>query len=270
VTPEEAEALLAGQIPSALSDIPLADAPTHAPDPFAALDGHGMIEGRSLLFPGLHRMSFVTAKELEGAAAVLGSHEPNYWISETQRMIVSAGEGQTEIGDDYTVFRVRHKVFHPVTGEHVGYMIEVVGKATVDVVHPETSYATVTTAYAEIEPGDRLVPFEEKLPEELMSEPLADSVTGIVLALQPERLWAADGDVVILDRGTKHGLGQGNELIVFRPGDDVRDPLTGSLVREPDDEVARLFVLRVDDSNSVALITQARTEIRDGDRFRTP
>ena len=269
VTPEEAEALLAGQSPSALSEIPLADAPKQAPDPFAALDGHATLEGRSLVFPGLHRASFVTAEELEAAAAVLGTHEPNYWLSHTQRMIVSAGEGHTEIGEDYTVFRVRRQVLHPETGKPVGFMVEVVGRVEVQEVHPETSYATVTAAYAEIEPGDRLLPYEE-LPEEFASAPSAEAVSGIILALQPERLWSADGDVVVLDRGTEDGLGPGRELVVYRPGGEVRDPLSGSPVLEPDDLVARLFVLRAGYTSSVALVTEARTEIRDGDRFRSP
>jgi hypothetical protein len=269
VTPEEAEALLAGQVPSALSEIPLPDAPQPALDPFAALDGHATFEGRLLLYPGLHRASFVTAEELSAAAAVLGTHEPNYWISQTQRMIVSAGEGHAEIGEDYTVFRVRRKVLHPTTGKPAGFMVEVVGRAEVEEVHPETSFARVTMAYAEIEPGDRLLPYED-LPQEFTTEPSAESVTGIVLAMQPDRLWSADKDVVVVDRGTEDGLGPGRELIVYRPGDDVRDPLSGSQVLEPDDLVARLFVLRAGHTSSVALVTEARAEIRDGDRFRTP
>jgi hypothetical protein len=269
VTPEEAAALLAGDPPAELSEIPLLGEPAPEPDPFAALDAHEALEGRTVVYPGLHRASFVTASELDAAAAVLGSHEANYWLSQTQRMIVSAGEGHTEVGEKYTVFRVRRKVLHPETGDPVGYFVEILGRAEIEEVHPETSFANLTTAYSEVEPGDRLISYEQ-LPEDFVAQPSAEPVNGIVLAQQPNRLWSADGDVVVLDRGTDDGLGPGRELVVYRPGAEVRDPLTDGPVLEPDDLVARLFVLRSAYTSSVALVTEARKEIREGDYFRSP
>ncbi len=267
VTKEEAEALLAG---ASLSDtLPSPVAPKPQPDAFAPLDAQEALEGRTLFFPGLHRWSFVTSEQLQASAAVLGNHDEHYWISEMQRMIISAGEGHTEVGENFTVFRVRRRVTHPITHRPVGFLVEIVGRTEVAEVHPETSFATVTTAYAEIEPGDRLLPHDE-LPQDFQSRPPGQPLSGTVLAQQPHRLWSARGDVVMLDRGSEDGVGPGNEFIVFRAGRRVHDPITRAPVTEPDDLVARVFVLKAGGSSALALITEARTEIREGDKFRTP
>src|SRR5262245_55585864 len=51
-------------------------------DMFAALDGTAADRERRLHWPGLHRYGFMTESEIEGSAAVLGSHEESYWASQ--------------------------------------------------------------------------------------------------------------------------------------------------------------------------------------------
>jgi ATP-binding cassette subfamily B multidrug efflux pump len=55
---------------------------------------------------------------------------------------------------------------------------------------------------------------------------------------------AAMDRLVILDRGADDGLASGHELVVFRAGQLVRDPLSDARVLEPDDILGRLFVLK--------------------------
>ena len=90
------------------------------------------------------------------------------------------------------------------------------------------------------------------------------------MAQQPYRIYSGEGDVVVLDRGAEHGLTRGNELVIYRPGELVRDPLSDARLMEPDDILGRIFVLRTAGRSSVALITRARVEIEPGDRFRNP
>jgi hypothetical protein len=272
VTPEEAQALLRQQQQAgAAGSSPAAAAPAEdvvGDDPFGALDGQGSDAEMSVMWPGVHRAGFVSADELAGAAAVLGSHDEDYWASQGRRTIVSLGEGQTHVGDPYTVFRVRRRVHHPVTGKVVGYFIEVLGKAEVTEVHPQSSYAKILTSYGEIQPGDRVISFEEP-PTHFVAVPAEQRVEGVILAQQPYRQWSGDGDLVILDRGTQHGLKPGVELEVFREGKEVVDPLTTGRVLVPEDVVGRLLVLRASPENALALVREARTEMHAGDRVRS-
>jgi hypothetical protein len=271
VTQAEAEALLreqagsGSQVPPAA---PAADAEAVALDPFSALDAQQKDAGTAVQWPGLHRASFVSAEELEGAASVLGSHDEDYWASQGRRSIVSLGEGQTHVGDAYTVFRVRRRVQHPVTGKLVGHFIEVLGKAEVTEVHPQSSFVKILTSYSEIEAGDRVIPYEEP-PSSFVEVAPAQAVAGVILAQQPHRQWSGDGDLVILDRGTEHGVTQGVALEIFRPGKEVIDPLTTARVLVPDDVIGRAFVMRASPESSIALVQSARTEVHAGDRVRS-
>jgi hypothetical protein len=268
VSPEEAERLLKGMSPADIGpEEP--DFPMDEPDLFAALDLQEAIEGPTIYVPGLQRSSFITEEDVEASSSVLGNHREHYWISQDQRMIVSAGEGSTDVGEEFTLFRVRRRVRHPLTGKHVGYMVEILGRAEITEVHPETSYAVVSTAYSEIQPGDRLLPFEE-LEEQFQARKFSTPVEGSVLAQQLHRLYSGRSDLVILDRGSEHGVDAGREFIIYRRGHDVLDPLTRVRVSEPDDLVARVFVLRSEANSSLALVTEAKTEIQEGDLFRSP
>ncbi len=245
-----------------------ADTSRDTHDPFASLDGTGADIERVIEFPGLHRFGFITPQEMDGSGAVLGSHDASYWVSQERRTIVSLGEGQVHVGDRYTIFRTRRRVQHPETGEELGYFVQNLGTAEITEIHPESSYVRVMSSYGEIEPGDRLVPYQEE-PTRFVVTPTELSYRGIVVAKQPYRLYVGSGDIVLLDRGSFDGVTVGNELEIFRAGREVMDPVTQETVLVPDDIVGRLFVLKVGPRTSMALIRTTKYEIRVGDHFRS-
>lgn len=245
-----------------------ADTSRDTHDPFASLDGNGADIERVIDFPGLHRYGFINPQEMDGSAAVLGSHDHSYWTSQEKRTIVSVGEGRVHVGDRYTVFRTRRRVRHPDTGEELGYFVQNLGTAEITEIHPQSSYVRIMSAYGEIEPGDRLVPYQEE-PARFVVTPTELSYRGIVVAKQPYRLYAGSGDLILLDRGSFDGVTVGNELEIFRAGRQVMDPVTQETVLVPDDIVGRLFVLKVGPRTSMALIRTTKQEIRVGDHFRS-
>ncbi len=278
LSPEEAEALLRG----AAAEVPASGdkagtrgtdfvpgAPPAPDDPFAALDEDAGSRRRMLRFSGLEHAPFISADELQAAGVILGNHDEHYWVSQEQTAILSLGEGLVHPGEAFSVFRVRSRVHHPTTGAVVGYFVEVIGKTEVLEVHPETSIAKIVTATAEIEPGDRIVPWQNAPAEFMLNAPSGD-VNGTIVALQPHRLYSGDQDLVILDRGADDGLASGNELVVFRAGSLVRDPLSEARVLEPDDILGRVFVLKTGPRTAVALVARSRAEIEPGDQFRAP
>jgi hypothetical protein len=274
LTEEEAEALLRGEpLPGDAADVePSPAAPAPAPvsdDPFAVLDAGETQVRRSFRWEGLAYAPFISAEEYAAAGAVLGNPDEHYWISQEQVMHVSLGEGSVHPGEEFAVFRVRSRISHPKTGELLGYFVEIVGKAQIAEVHPETSIAKVVTATAEIEPGDRLAPFEDAAAN-FTASPAENPIEGTVVALGPHRIYSGDLDLVVLDRGSADGLASGNEVLVYRAGRLVTDPLTTAKLLQPDDVVGRLFVLKTTPKTAVAVITRTRTEIEPGDHFRTP
>jgi hypothetical protein len=269
VTAEEAAALLKG-VSEPEPEPEAAPRPRRSPDdPFAALDGEDLRPEHFVRYPGLDAAPFVGSDEIEALGSVLGTHDEHFWLVQDQRMIVSLGEGEGQVGETYVVFRPRRKIIHPETHEVVGYYIEVIGRVELTEVHPESSYAMVRWSSSEIEPGDRLMPQLEE-PEEIAPAFMAEPVEGLILAHQPRRLYAAAGDLVMLDRGADHGVIRGAEFVVYREGGLRLDSLEQKSVEIPDDVIGRMFVLKSTARSSVALVMRARTEVEPGDRYRTP
>ncbi|NRA02376.1 MAG: LysM peptidoglycan-binding domain-containing protein [Myxococcales bacterium] len=221
-----------------------------------------------LRFPGVERFGFISAEKFQGSGAVLPSDELRRFMSQRDEIVVSLGTGQTEAGLRYQLFRVRHRVKHPETGKMMGYFIEVLGEARVTEVHPESSFAFVTDAFAEIEPGDRVTPFR---PEPTTFVPVAarDGIEGVIIAQQLYRLDSAGGDLVLLDQGLSDGVVPGNQFVVFTEGKRVKNPLAWGSVRIPDAEIGSLFVLKAAEQTSLALVTDSTAEFSPGFRFRS-
>ncbi|HTO53737.1 MAG TPA: LysM peptidoglycan-binding domain-containing protein [Myxococcota bacterium] len=278
LTPEEAARLAAAGGQAAPAEPAPAEAPaapearqvpqeTAEPDPFASLDSADVAGEVKVEVPTLQGVSFVTADEMKAAGAVMGNHDENIWMSQGQRTILSVGEGQGHVGDAFTVFRVRHELRHPATGERLGYFVQVLGKAEITQLYPETSWARIITSWAEIQPGDRVLPFVEE-PQAITEVRSGNTVHGTIVAFQPYRQRTGAGDFVILDAGTKQGMVPGRRLVVFRPSREVRDPLTKELLMVPDDVIGDLFVVKSGEGTSLALVTKSERDLHVGDSFR--
>ena len=189
-------------------------------------------------------------------------------MSQHDEIVVSLGAEQTDPGLRYQLFRVRHRVEHPETGEMMGYFIEILGQARVTEVYSESSVATVTDAFSEIEAGDRVTPFQAE-PRAFTPVPAQDGIEGVILAQQLYRLESAGGDLVLLDQGRSHGVVPGNQFVIFREGKRVPNPLASGTVQMPDDEIGSLFVLRTGERTSLALVTNSTAELSAGFHFRS-
>lgn len=277
LTPEEAAALAAAGAaePAApapdAGPMPVAHEKPQVPeegDPFSSLDSVEVTSEVKIEVPNIQGISFVTDEELKASGAVMGNHEENVWVAQGQRTILSVGEGQGHVGDAFTVFRVRRALHHPVTGEKLGYFVQVLGKAEITQLYPETSWARVIEAWAEIQPGDRVLPFVEE-PKQITEVRSGEEVRGSIVAFQPYRQRVGDSDFVIIDAGTKQGMVPGRRLQAYRPAKEVRDPLTHNPLMVPDDVIGDLFVVKAGDTTSVALVMRSERDLHVGDAFRT-
>ena len=78
------------------------------------------------------------------------------------------------------------------------------------------------------------------------------------------------GDLVLIDRGTAHGVFQGMELDVFRAGEEFKRPFTGEILGRLDKDLGRVRALHVRERYAEATVIKKieKTGFRKGDRVR--
>jgi len=167
---------------------------------------------------------------------------------------------EVAVGDLFTVFKRARKVFHPGTGQYMGYLINRLAVLQVVQVDTKLTTARALRAYGTVAPGDPVQKFS--LPtsfDEAASAPASGDVSGMVIEFQADLglTLVAQRNVVYLDRGSEDGLKAGDRMDLVRYG--------GGL---PSRRVGEIKVLSTEGHSATALITKSTSRILKGDRFQ--
>lgn len=164
------------------------------------------------------------------------------------------------VGDLFTVYRRVRKVFHPVTREYLGFVVNRSAVVKVTAADHALTTAEAVVSYGPIAPGDPVVRFVaptagvESTPVENVSD-----LEGMIVELQADRSMTlvAQSNVVYLDRGREDGL---------KPGDllDIRRQSAGL----PPRTIGQLKVLTTEPRTAVAKVLKVTTRVMKGDQFK--
>jgi nucleoid-associated protein YgaU len=260
VSAEEAERLLAGQPLG--EDQPASAADTNS-DFEAPIDDPADI----VRISSAETTGFLTADQIDSAASVVDAVPERVMLSQGDRVYIGIGGSEVSVGDQFSVFRTREKVFDPDTNRLLGYHVDMLG--WVEVIEPkaETSLASIRLSASEIEIGDRIVRRElPVLDVAVGSSP--QGVDGKISFFPSSRVLMGSIDYVYLNRGELDGLEVGSPLEVYRTGWIASEPARKTKVEVPDRVIAQLLVVRAQPETAVAMITHTETELELGDRFR--
>lgn len=234
------------------------------------------------------------AMTLALAPRIVAAQEGRVLLSRGDRAYALGNDGQPllegpGLPENFRVFRNPRELKDPQTGEILGYEAEFVGRArlehgqTVDttptadgkpqvIVVPAT--ISIQTARDEIAIGDRLVPVQ---PRPFISyTPHAPSipVDARVIAFYGSSLvrFAAQSQVVIINRGTRDGMESGQVLSVVRPGRQVVDTTGGprTVLQLPDWQIGMLMVFSPFEKASYGLLLQVGDGVQVGDKLINP
>jgi hypothetical protein len=262
VTAEEAAALLAGQPAApeseAAPELAAPEAPIAAPEP----EAHNALRVSAQEGVGL-----VTPDQLEAAGSIVSSVPTHVMLSQGDAVFVGLPEGNTQKGDQFTIFRVRERVIDPDSGRLLGHHVDILGWLEIERTHPESSLATIRESGSEIQLGDRLMP-RTPVPAEIAMQASPGDVDGRISFFANKRTVMGTADFVYLNRGALDGLEVGSPLEVYRESFLADETTRHERVRVPERVVAQLLVVRAEPMTSVAFVTHTETELELGDRFR--
>ncbi|UCE86491.1 MAG: LysM peptidoglycan-binding domain-containing protein [Deltaproteobacteria bacterium] len=264
ITPEEAARLLAGEpaapaAPAAIEDALDAAVPLEGPEP----------AGPVLRYPNVEAVGLVTVEEFEAASSIVDSTSPYVWLTQGATVFIGLGDGEVEVGDEFTAFRVSTEVRDPETRTVLGHFVTNLGWIEIVKVHPEVSEGVVRASFSEMRRGDSVTP-RHSVPAEIPLRPSMGPIEGRIVFAPEHRDMGAIHDFVFLNRGALHGLDVGNTLEVYRGELRADDAVRGNEVSLPDEIVAKLVVVSARPETSVAVVTRADEELETGDHFRTP
>jgi len=228
-----------------------------------------------LIGPFLNEAVVFDTNELDVAPRIVATQEG--------RVMVSRGETAYVRGDlrgarDFRLFREPKALLDPLTREVLGFEGRYVGTAQNTVAGDEGASPVVPATFMvsstrlEANVGDRLSPVpQQDLTAYVPHAPNAP-LQGHIVSLYGDALSAGQNQIVALNRGTRDGLERGHVLALWRAGvpaidrtDSQRTPM-----RLPDERHGLLFVFRVFDRVSYALILSVKDPVVPGDRFTQP
>lgn len=223
---------------------------------------------------------FESSDELLTAPRVVATQEGRVMLGRGETAYV---RGNLDGRRDWRLFRQPKPLRDPSTREVLGYEAAYVGTMTLTregaegtgadgkpLVIPSTF--TVTSIRQEAGTGDRLAPVPPREFDNIAPHAPKDPVGGQIVSIYGESLTAGQNQIVALNRGARDGLDRGTVLALWRDGATVRDTTTESkeLIKLPDERHGLLFVFRVFDRMSYALILNVQEPVKAGDRFTQP
>jgi len=229
---------------------------------------------REELSPGLQiriaergAMGFVSTEAVQASTSIVDSPSPRKWLADNDLVYIGQGEGEVEVGDEFTLYRDAVPVYDLGGRRKLGYHVDILGWLVVREVEGDTATAEIRMSRSEIQRGDRLVPrIDPPLEVEVKFTPEAAEAN--IVFIPEGRAHVADGDFVYLNRGSQDGLQVGSELEVYQPGGLRAERVRGTQVKTPDRSDATLVVIEVRDRTAVAYVTGSRRPLKVGDRVR--
>jgi len=225
---------------------------------------------RELIAPFLSRPRIATEDEIDDAPYIVSSFE-EHLVSGTNSRVYAKG-----LKDDlgaYHVVRPGEKYKDPETGDTLGY--ELIDLADARVVRSgDPATLIINNAKQEVLNGDLLLPHEkQQLDFQFFPRPPKSDIHGSIVSVVNGVSLIGQYNIVVLNRGAKHGLEPGHVLAVYQKGAEVKDPKSwgwGNSIKMPDERAAILMIFRVDKDVSYGLIMEAQRTIRIHDYVMNP
>ena len=233
-----------------------------------------------LIEPFLTEAVIFPANELETAPRIVGTQEGRVVLGKGERAYV---RGEIAPQREFRIFREPKALRDPSTKEVLGYEATYVGAA--EYVRPgETRNGadgkpeivpatfTVTAAKLEAGVGDRLAPMPAREFSNYAPHAPQGAVGGQIVSIYGDGLTAGQNQIVALNKGSADGLERGHVLALWSTGEQMIDKTDPSrpTIKLPDERHGMLFVFRVFDRMSYALILSVQNPVKPGDRFTQP
>jgi hypothetical protein len=219
----------------------------------------------------LRQNAFVDPLQLEASGRIIGSKHEHGMLSLMHEIYLKGkGKFRPRRGGVYTIYRVKRKL--KGKAGKLGHIVEVLGSVRVKRINKQkVATGEITEALNVIKRGDRVGQLRRTF-KQLPVRPARKNLTAEIVDFPYEhRAYAAQNDLVFINRGSNDGVRRGNRFLVIRRGDgnvNLYQDLRKDNKRFPYEPVAEISVLDVRKNASVGLVTKSTKELGRGELLR--
>ncbi len=219
--------------------------------------------------PFLSRSRVMGDAELNSAAYVIAGGDRHVVAGAGDELYARGNFNQED--EVYGVYRRGRTFTDPDTQEILGLEARDIGGVKFKSKQGEVARFQVNRSSEEIRVSDLLLPFEEDhLVATYYPRPPARPVSGKIIEVEEGVAGVGAYDVVVLNRGHKHGLDEGVVLAINKLGETVKDPRTGESLKLPDEQAGLMMVFRAYEKVSYAIVLEASRPLSVKDTFNQP
>ena len=223
----------------------------------------------NVIEPFLSQPLVVTPGQLDGAPRIVGVQEG--------RVMLGAGDEAYATGvrtDNrlWQIYRPGKAMVDPDNGEVLGNEAIYLGDATLERAG-EPALLKITSAKQEIGRGDRLVQTEISLLTNYMPRRPEGNPVAKVMSIYGMSSLAGQYSIVTINKGKRDGMETGHVLALHRAGKAVElrsETHVKETVQLPEDRYGLVFLFRVYDRVSYALVMNSSLPVQIGDVGRAP
>lgn len=246
-----------------------------------------------LIEPFLAEPLVVEELTVSQASRIVATQENRVLLSRNDRAYALGAAGHPLLDGagtprDYRVFREARPLSDPLTKEILGYEAQYVGQARL--ARGETTSNTpdadgkaqvsvvpatidILSAKEEMRVGDRLLPEPPRQLRSYTPHAPAGKVDARVVSVYGSAVrFAAQNQVISINRGTRDGLESGHILALLKTGGQVVDKTSEerAVLQLPDERVGLVMVFLPFEKVSYALVLQITDSVKVGDRLVNP
>lgn len=227
----------------------------------------------------LMRPSVLTADEVRRAPHIVALRDGHMIGGTGHEVYVANLDAQQNAR--YSVMHIGDALKDPDDGDVLGF--EALYTATARVTRPgEPAKAMLSDSARETLRGDRLYGADTDVPLNFIPRAPRSAIDGEIISVVDGVELIGTYQIVVVNRGKRHGVDAGHVLAVDQAGEVVRDTHGGSMrriaagsafaprVRLPDERAGTLLVFKSFDRLSYGLVIGASDPMRVGDRVRNP
>jgi hypothetical protein len=170
-------------------------------------------------------------------------------------------------GNSWQLFRPGKSLVDPDTQEVLGVEAVYLGRAEATA-FAEVSTVAITESIQEIGVGDRLIAPSGDAVSSYMPHAPESNIAASIISVYGGVSQAGQNTVITLNKGKRDGLDVGHVLALYRKGEIAKHD--GKEYTLPDERYGLIFVFRVFDKLSYALVMQTRLPVQLLDRAQTP